>query len=199
MTKALEAFKNHIRESSEAVEIYEFLKGHGYSANFGLRYVWVASISALDRYVSELIIEKATEHFANGIAFSNKLLNETVPVAGLISIFGASPAEATVRFRALIADSVRYRTFQKAKDVADGLSLIWNEQHKWDAIGLLLEIPSKSARAKLNSIAIRRDLIVHNADYDEVSGLLTRCMADDAAAATNYVSQVVNAIDALIP
>ena len=60
MTVAKNKFDSHISQCSEAIAIYEFLEDHGYNADFGLRFVWVASVSALDHYVTELVVEKAT-------------------------------------------------------------------------------------------------------------------------------------------
>ena len=46
---------------------------------------------------------------------------------------------------------------------------------------------------------MRRNLIAHNADYNEGTGDLTPCSCSDAKDVVDYVSKVVNAIDSLIP
>jgi len=198
MTVAHDSFKSHISQSRDAIEIYEYLKPKGYHADFGLRFVWVSVVSALDHYISQLIVERATEHFATGTPFSAKLLNDSVPISGLMKLYSANSLQAVLEFRTLISQNVRFRTFQKADDIADGLAMIWNESQKWSKISSLLGIKDKNARYKLNSIAYRRDLIVHNADYDESSGNLTDCKVEDAKEVVNYVSRVVEAIDHLV-
>lgn len=199
MTAAFDRFEEHIQQCAEAIEIYNHLKGVGYAADFSLRFVWVASISALDFYISELIVEKGTLHFANSIPLSSKLLNETVPMASLLALHSVTPAQKVVEFRKIISLAVKFRTFQKAEDVADGLAFVWNEQHKWNAIADKLGVENKSAKHKLNSIAYRRDMIVHNADFDEATGVLRVCDPDQARQASKYIRAVVQAIDELVP
>jgi len=123
MTAAKTSFDTHMAQCSESIAIYDFLVRSGYSADFGLRFVWVASVSALDHYITELIVEKSTEHFANGSSLSPKLSNEGVPISSLM-IMHTIPTlqvQAVVQFRNIVRNAVRFRTFQKADDVADGL------------------------------------------------------------------------------
>jgi len=201
MTAAKTNFDTHMAQSAEAITIYEFLDGQGYSADFGLRFVWVASVSALDHYITELIVEKSTEHFSNGISLSPKLSSEGVPISSLMTMHAipASQLQAVVEFRNIIRNAVRFRTFQKAEDVADGLAYIWNEKQKWDKIAKFIGVPTKTARQKLNGICTRRDLIVHNADYNEATGKLTPCIRTDAQEVVDFVATVVEAIDNHIP
>lgn len=199
MTAARDKFESHISECSEAITIFEFLEGHGYNANFGLRFVWVAAVSALDHYITEIIVEKSTEHFSNGSGFSAKLANEGVPLASLLRMQNVPAAQATVEFRAIISNAIRFRTFQKADDISDGLSYIWNEKHKWEKIAAVLNLPARNAKSKLNGICSRRDLIVHNADYNEATGDLMPCDSSDAKEVISYVIKTVTAIDSLVP
>lgn len=198
MTAAYNNFVSHIQECSEANGIYEFLSKHGYRPHFGLRYVWVAAISSLDNYISELIVEKATENFSNGAALSSKLLNEGVPISAILKIQSATPVEAVSQFRDIMYQTVRFKTFQKAESVADGLSMIWNEENKWKKIAEVMKLSHKAARWKLNSIAYRRDLIVHNADYDVATGKLMDCNPDDAKEVYRFVAQLVEIVDQIV-
>ena len=198
MTAAKSSFDNHIVQCDEAIKIYEFLDDKGYSANFGLRFVWVASVSALDHYISELVVERATEHFSNGSVLTNKLQREKILMSQALELKPLSPTESVVRFRSLILQMVSRRTFQKAKDVADGLSYIWGEAHKWDKIADELELQTDVAREKLNSIGIRRDKIVHSADYDLTLDCMTPCNQDDTQEALSYIVNLVTAIDVLV-
>lgn len=124
MTAAKTNFDTHIQQCHEAIEIYGYLEKSGYAADFGLRYVWVASISALDHYISELVVEKSTEQFANGQRLTAKMLSEGIPLDTALRVSAASPAQTLVEFRSAVLNMVRYRTFQKADDVADGLAFV---------------------------------------------------------------------------
>lgn len=199
MSNAKANFDQHIAQCAEAIQIYNFLRNHRYSADFGLRFVWVASISALNHYISELIVEKSTEHFSNNMALSDRILSEGVPLSSIVQMSAASPAQAVVEFRKIISNAVRFRTFQKAADVADGLAFIWSEQHKWDVIGKSIGMKGKNLKFTLNSIANRRDKIVHSADYDESNGKITPCLVQDAQKTAIFIEKIVHTIDEIIP
>lgn len=197
MTAAKTRFDIHISQCIEAISIHEFLEGHGYLADFGLRFVWVASISALDHYVTELIVERSTEHFSNGIPMTSKLANEGVPLESLMAMHAlpAMQPQAVLEFRRIVMNTLRLRTFQKADDVSGGLAYIWSEKHKWEKIAASIGLTSKVAKRKLNGICNRRDQIVHNADYNEATGDLTPCIRDDALEVVHYISLLVDRID----
>lgn len=201
MTAAKSRFDTHMAQCAEAITIYEFLEGHRYSADFGLRFVWVASVSALDHYVTELIVEKSTEHFANGAPLSPKLSSEGVPISSLVAMhtIPVSQPQAVVEFRNIVRNAVRFRTFQKADDIADGLAYVWSEKHKWDKIAASVGVPPKILKRKLNGICTRRDLIVHNADYNEATGKPTPCIRADAKEVVTFIAKVVEEIDKHIP
>lgn len=199
MTAAKVSFDSHIVQCDEAIEIYEFLESKGYSADFGLRFVWVASVSALDHYISELVVEKATELFSNGKTLSSKLQNEKISMSHVVNMDSASPTEAILKFHSIVSQMVRLRTFQKSKDVADGLAYIWDEKHKWDKIAKELILDSNLAKKKLNSIGYRRDQIVHSADYNFASGSLRPCKLEHAREALNFIIKIVNVIDIIVP
>ena len=199
MTAAKNNFDDHIEQCHDAIKIYEHLEKNGYSADFGLRYVWVASISALDHYVSELITEKSTEQFSDGERLTAKMLNEGVPLDAVLRMKEASPAQTVVEFRNAVKNMVQYRTFQKADDVADGLAFFWDQKHKWKKVSAIMGIPTDVARRTLNSVAYRRDLIVHNADYNDATGALYDCDVADARKATSHITASADAIDQLVP
>lgn len=199
MTAAKRNFNSHLDQCNEAMAVYEFLEGSGYAAEFGLRFVWVASVSALDHYITELVVEKATEQFSNGDRLTPKLGKEGVPLESVMKFRTLSNSEAVVEFRNSICQSVRFRAFQKADDVADGLAYIWGEKSKWEKISNEIGIPVKSAKQKLNGICYRRDAIVHNADYNEATGTLTSCINSDAREVISYISKIATAIDSLVP
>ena len=126
-------------------------------------------------------------------------MNEAVPFATVMTLYGSNPVDATVHFHSAITLRLKYRTFQKADDVADGLAYIWDNDHKWAIISGELGLLPKTAKRKLNTIVVRRDTIVHNADYDSSSGTLLQCLDSDAAEVVSYIRQVTAAIDKLVP
>lgn len=199
MTSAARSnFASHMCQCDDAVEIYKFLLSKGYVADFGLRFVWVAAISALDNYISELVVEKATEIYSNKGAFPKKLQDEGVSLSEVLEFRSANPIDATIKFRTLISNSVKSQTFQGANDVVGGLSYIWSESHKWQKISEKMGMQIKPTKGMLNSICYRRNAIVHNADYDMASNKIRDCKLEDAVEASEFVTKLVNTIDDLV-
>ena len=130
---------------------------------------------------------------------SDKLSVQGVPLVSLLRMLEVSKSQAIVEFRAVMVNTMRFKTFQKSDDIASGLAFVWSEKNKWDKISEELRLPVKTVKRKLNGICTRRDVIVHNADYNEATGDLNPCIHSDAKEVITYVSKVVAAIDSLVP
>lgn len=197
-TRAKERFDANLDECAEALRIYDYLRARGYEANFGLRFVWVAAVSAVDHYVTELIVERAVKMVANKEAKTDALLAMHLRLDVALAVAEANPIEAVVIFQRAIEDGVRFRSFQKAEDVAGGLSLVWAEDHKWQKIAEQMGEGHRQVREKLNNIVARRNGIAHNADYDEVAKSRSPVEAEDAAEVVRFLKRLVEAIDRIV-
>jgi len=193
-------FDRNILECSDAISVHDYLaKNTGFKAEFNLRFVWIAGISALDHYITELVIEKATEAFVNAAPLQSKLDTEVVTIGRCLSLRYANSVEAVLQFRKLIATGVRFRSFHRASQVADALAYIWGEKHKWQRIASEIGTNAESAKSTLDAIVDRRNLIAHNADIDESSGMRLPVNAQDARRVVTSISNIVEAIDRLVP
>lgn len=196
---AKKRFDNHIESCREALEIYKYLESSGnYKADFGLRYIWVASVSALDHYISEKIVECTTIDFSQNHYISEKLRHENIPMNKILQFHSISFSQAILEFRNMISLLVRFQTFQKSKDISRGMSYIWSHKGKWNLISKELLIKENIIKETLNNICSRRDLIVHNSDYDSVSGELKKCTYNDALECYIFIRKLVAAIDNVI-
>ena len=198
VTAAKTNFDSHILQCEEATKVYEYLQKSGYSAEFGLRYIWVASISALDHYISELVVERSTQQLSENVSLAPKLMNEMLSVAMLLDLHQTPTPQFIVEFRKFVSQIVRIQTFQKSSDVANGLSYIWSEKNKWPKIAKQFGAKADAIKYKLNSIAARRDIIVHSADYDGSSGKLNECKLEDAVLAYEFIAKLVLTIDNIL-
>ena len=196
-SEAKKRFDNNLSECEEAIQIYAYLKTKGYNADFGLRFVWVAGISALDHYVTEIVVEKGTEIFANGNNAA-ALLSMPIIMETAIALKDANPVDAILIFKQAISDAVRYKSFQKAEDVVSGLAYIWSEKHKWQTIGRYLGKHPKVLRETLNNIVSRRNIIVHNADFVGSENVRKPVDPQDAKEVVFYLKELVRAIDQLV-
>jgi hypothetical protein len=190
-------FDDRLAECSEAIALYKYLDKSGYKAEFGLRFVWIATVSALDHYITELVIEKTTATFSSGSAQTPRTLAEKFSVNRTLQITNANPVSAVVAFHAGISEAVRFRSFQDADAVADGLAFFWTEPHKWAALAPVLGMDVKSAKAKLNAIAARRHLIAHNGDMDSTTNRRLKAELSDAEEVVRFMSSLVDAIEQL--
>jgi len=190
-SSAVSVFDAHMRECREAVAVYAHLAtAAGFRADFNLRFVWIASVSALDHYVSQLILERATVAFADGKPLQPKLLSEVMTFQNAISFRGVDVISAVLQFRKILDAAIRYRSFQSPDSIADGLSFIWPEKKKWGVLGAILNMKPESARRKLSAIVDRRNLIAHNGDFDEGLGLCCTNPVRDSPCESSVVAVV---------
>jgi hypothetical protein len=171
ISRAKLLFDSHLEECREAIALYEhFEKTSIYRADFNLRFVWIAAVSALDHYVSQLILERATKAYANNEALTAKLLSDGVSLSSALELRGANSVDAILIFRRILSECIRYKSFQHPDKIADGLSYVWAEKHKWQYIAGVLGISLDHLKGTMENIVDRRNLIAHNADYDEARG-----------------------------
>lgn len=198
-SRAKDYFDRHISECRDAISVHEYLVDKsGYRAEFNLRFVWIAAVSSLDHFISQLIIEKSVEQYAKSQTLQPKLLIEAISFEGAIELRNANENDSVVVFRGLVAKAVTYKSFQSPENIADGLSFIWGKSGKWDAIGSILKREGKQCRYILKSIVDRRNVIAHNADVDEVTGDRFPVTAGDAKRVVGFITEVVSAIDVAI-
>ncbi len=79
-------------------------------------------------------------------------------------------AEGIAIFRSIVERKHSYETFQSPDKIREALSLIWNEQHKWQKIAQSIGRPENVVKTELNNIVIRRNQIVHEMDIDLSTG-----------------------------
>lgn len=188
-------FDVHIAECDEAIVTYDYLHSNGFHAEFALKVVWISAVSALDHYITELIVEVCSLHYSASAGATGKLLAERFSVSAIMELQVAAPAARLVIFRRELTRIVRFISFQKPNAVADGLAYVSPELHKWQKIGSVLGIPTSDAKTTLDQIVERRNLIAHNADIDDSSGQKLPVSKSDAETVVNFIKSLVLAID----
>jgi hypothetical protein len=189
-------FDSHLEECREAIALYEhFEKTSIYRADFNLRFVWIAAISAFDHYVSQLILERATKAYANNEALTPKLLSDGVSLSNALELRGANSVDAILIFRRILGDCIRYKSFQHPDKIAEGLSYVWAEKHKWQYIAGVLGISLDYLKGTMESIVDRRNLIAHNADYDEARGVKLPVDKHQALDVVKFLASIVDVIE----
>lgn len=189
-------FDTQIAECREAIATYDYLeKISKYRADFSLRFVWIAAVSALDHYISQVIVEKSSDLFSNKKDLSLRIMAEMTPLSSAIELNRANDVDSVLIFKKVVSNFVRYRSFQYPDKVADGLSFVWDEKHKWQSIATAMGSSIEHVKGTLENIVDRRNLIAHNADYDEAIRGRLQVTLPNAVEVVDFMHRLVTEID----
>jgi hypothetical protein len=163
MNGAKSEFDNHIAQVRDLRALSSALRG-GLAPIVDLsdllRMQLVLSVSALDRYIHEIVRLGMLESFQGfrtpAIAFSKYL----VPMEGLLSV-----ATQVTWLNLEIRSRHSLLSFQKADKIADALRLI-TDKAIWEAASAQMSIPVRDLKLRIDAIADRRNKIVHEFDAD---------------------------------
>lgn len=106
------------------------------------------------------------------------------------------PAE--VLFDQYVVRKLAVAAFQDPVKVADGLSLIWAETHKWQVIASAMRMSEQDTTKTLKLISIRRNSIVHQADTDPFTSTKTPLSRDEANSITDFIELCGSSIANLV-
>ena len=152
----------------------------------------VLSVSALDSYVHNLCVEGIIESFANA-RLRNCYFGE-VRVRLIAAEMGLQSGSSNW-LEGEVRNLFSRDTFQRPDDISKALRFVDDRPKKWARISARLGSTSESAKAQLNSIVDRRNMIVHEADIDPVWGGSRSLTPDDTEVAIDFISRLVAAID----
>lgn len=176
MFRAFNQFKQSIAQVKELDALYTHLKNGLHLPNDLsdlLRAQWVYCVSALDKLIHELVRIGMIQSFLGSRIKTNKFQNFSISIdnhSRIIASTSISIPPPEYWFEQEIVKKHKILSFQEPEKIADGLSLIWNENHKWQKIANDVGIPESDLKIKLKTIISRRNQIVHEADIDIISG-----------------------------
>jgi hypothetical protein len=171
-----------------------------------LRAELVYAVSALDKLVHELIkigmIEafngnrpktKAFERFTISAKTLDKI-RETIIERQNITSPPIPDDLPEYWFEQEIVLKHKSNSYQDPQKIADGLSLIWEEPHKWQKISGAISSDEKNTKTQLEIIVARRNQIVHEADIDLQTGLRNIISDIDAKESVDFIEKIGAAI-----
>jgi hypothetical protein len=131
-----------------------------------LRWRWVQSVSALDKFIHDVVKNGMIEIFHGNRPVTPKYQEFKI---GLSTLMTMQTSELVDQVRILEQEIFKqngHKAFQNPKNISDALSYIWNESHKWQSIAAKMLQPTNESdiKTKLNNICIRRNQIVHEGD-----------------------------------
>ncbi len=173
MNNSLSLFKRNVDSVSEIFVLYDYLTNTAkIPLDFDdlLRSQIVYSVSAFDKLVHDLVRIGMLEIFAGNRLPTQKYLSESFSMSTINQFSAATVPPKEYYFEQEVLRKLKIVSYQDPDKVADGLSYIWNEPHKWQKIAAGMGLDEKSVKTKLKLIIDRRNKIAHEADFDPVIG-----------------------------
>lgn len=178
-------FASNMLDAGALNGIHDYLSQHvtvPMSFDDLLRSKIVYAVSAFDKLIHDLITVGMVQIYVGMRAPTPKYLAESISLLTAQKLAAATPPPPEVVFEEAIRSKLKLLSFQDPDRVADGLSYIWNENHKWQRIAAGIGLSEQTTRTTLRLIVTRRNAIVHEADSDPISGSklpITRTESDN--------------------
>lgn len=201
MQASFDQFKTNYQHINELDFLFLFLKDNLKLSNDLsdlLRAEIVYSVSALDTLIHNLIRVGMLQTF-NGTRVrtskfkcfpisSETLLN--IQSSALNNLISPTIPFPQYWFEQDIVQKHKILAFQDPDKIADGLSLIWGENHKWAVLSSLMFLSEEDTRMTLRNIVLRRNQIVHESDFDIQAGLKNKIEYSDVKITTTFIEKL---------
>jgi RiboL-PSP-HEPN len=197
MQRAFDQFKDNMKYVKELDTLFVHLKSTLHLPNDLtdiLRAEWVYSVSAMDKLIHELVRIGMIEAFQGRRVRTNKFSSFGVTTTTLTSSLLNAVPPPEYWFEQEIIERHKTLAFQAPEKIADALSLIWDEQHKWQTIAGMIGISQATLITQLRTIINRRNQIVHEADLDLLSGVRNTIDKVDIDSVVDFIERVSEAI-----
>ena len=200
MQRAFNQFKDSLKYVKELDALYLYLKDTLLLPNDLtdlLRAEWVYTISAMDKLIHELVRLGMIEAFQGSRVKTKKFLAFGISVDTYTNISSSiltnvPPPEYW--FEQEVIQKQKHLSFQDPDKIADGLSLIWDENAKWYKLSQSVGIAENALKTKLKTLISRRNQIVHEADLDLLSGQRNTIDKADIDAVVPFIETLSEAI-----
>jgi hypothetical protein len=152
-----------------------------------LRFQLVYAVSAFDRFMHEIIKIGIVHSFSHKTQLTKKAESFNISFSTVNKILAINKSDLSPRapedtleywIDREIYEQHKSLSFQQPEKIKDALSLIWNEEHKWQKIvsnmtiklsGDTINEQEKYLKQTITLIVERRHQIVHEADIDLVT------------------------------
>ena len=199
MNDAMNVFNSLIEQCSTTMGLYTYLESNGIpmDASDLLRWQYVLSVSALDKYIHDIVRIGMIDEFKGIRRETLKYKNFKINLSTFSLIKNSSTPE--IEFSNEIIKQHSFLAFQDPDKIVDALSLIWDEPHKWQVISsnMATNISENDLKIKLKNIVIRRNQIVHQGDCLSTQYPLQQQIISksDALEVVNFIKELANAIE----
>lgn len=199
MRQAKMVFCALMAQKNVAAGLYEYLSTNKIPLDPSdlLRWQWVLAVSALDKYIHDIVAAGMVEQYLNARPTTPKFDAFQLSMKVISDISNAPVPE--LEFKNEVVRKNSYLAFQEPDKIADALSFIWNESQKWTIISRNMATPidSTTLKTKLKNIVLRRNQIVHEGDCLSTNMPLNQqpITLSDTQDVINFITELVEAID----
>ena len=199
MRQAKVVFRALMAQKRVTAGLYEYLSKNKIPLDSSdlLRWQWVLSVSALDKYIHDIVAAGMVEQYLKRRTVTPKF-NAFQLSMNVISTISIAPVPE-IEFRNEVVRRNSYLAFQEPDKIADALSYIWNEPNKWNVISgnMATHIDPTTLKTKLKNIVVRRNQIVHEGDCLSTNIPLTQqpISLSDTEDVIRFITELVDAID----
>lgn len=199
MKNAIKVFNALISQGTISSGLFQHFETQKVPLDFSdlLRWQWVLSVSALDRYIHDIVRIGMIEAFEGRRSQTSKFKTFRIDMKEFTNISG-SPIPS-IEFEKEIVRQHSFLAFQFPDKIADALAYIWDESNKWDVISSNMEtnITASDLKVKIKNIVVRRNQIVHEGDcFSAIIPLQQQPISlNDAEDVTKFIADLVHAID----
>jgi hypothetical protein len=200
MHRAFNQFQENLRPIKELDALYVYLTDVvriPSDLSDLLRAQWVYAVSALDKLIHELIRIGMLEAFHGNRVRTSKFMAFGLSLDTHYAIVNTTPTTlppAEYWFEQEIVNRHKALSFQDPVKIADGLSLVWDEKHKWQRIAVALSLSHEDLTTRLKNIVARRNQIVHESDLDLLNGQRNAISKADTDFVTTFIEQIATEI-----
>lgn len=156
------------------------------------------SMSALDKLIHDLVVYGMVETYVGRRQATSKFQSEGVSIQNHIDLNNASVPPAEILFESIVRQKISHLSFLDPSKMADALSLVWNENHRWQKIADAMQREQGEVKTELRNIYKRRNAIVHEADMDPVTNSKMPLIEADAERIERFIRDLGTAIYQLV-
>lgn len=163
-----------------------------------LRSEIVYIVSALDKLIHDLVKAGMIEIMVGRRSPTNAYLKFPITLNQSSNMSAATEVDTIRIFENIIFENQKHLSYQNPDKIGLALSLIWDENYKWQKIADSLGIDQQALKIELNNIVIRRNQIVHEADFDLFIGSEQPLQKDDVTKSVTFIFELAHKIYNLV-
>lgn len=160
----------NLTQNSEAVYLQLSQKMPLFDSSDLLRWEWVQCISALDKFIHDIVRVGILEIYQGQRVCTKKYKKFNLSIEDAKQLSTMNITDAIPVLDEIVKKQLGFLSFENPDNIADGLGYIWNQSDKWAVLSEDMEMEKDDCKKYLHNIVLRRNQIVHESDYIDAFG-----------------------------